>query len=79
VLDSGKAQARPFVRQTLHHWKADPDLAGVRDPEALEVLPEAELAAWQALWAGVDGLLGDAAFPADPFRHGATGGADSGP
>jgi hypothetical protein len=79
MLDSGNAQARPFVRQTLHHGKADPDLAGVRDPAALAKRPEDERAAWRALWAVVDGLLKDAAFPADPFRHGATGGAESGP
>jgi serine/threonine-protein kinase len=69
----------PRVAQALNHWKADADLVGVRDAEELAKLPEAERVAWRALWAGVDGLLRDAAFPADPFRHGATGGAESGP
>jgi hypothetical protein len=39
---------------------ADVDLHG---------LGPAEHAAWAALWADVDGLLRDAAFPADPFRR----------
>jgi Flp pilus assembly protein TadD len=79
VLDAGNSQARPFVRQTLRHWRADPDLAGVRDADALARLPAAERAAWAALWAGVDGLLGDASFPADPFRRRDAAGAASGP
>jgi hypothetical protein len=29
----------------------------VRDPDALARLPEAERAAWQALWADVEALL----------------------
>ena len=33
------------------------DLAGVREAEALAVLPEAEQAAWKALWAEVDELI----------------------
>jgi hypothetical protein len=37
----------------------------VRDPEALERLPEAERQAWQQLWADVDALLKKAA-PAGP-------------
>jgi tetratricopeptide (TPR) repeat protein len=79
VIDAGPPQARPLVRQTLQHWKADRDLAGVRDPEALAELPAAERAAWAALWADVDGLLRDVAFPADPFRRGRAAGAGSRP
>jgi hypothetical protein len=33
------------------------ELAGVRDPEALAVLPEDERAAWQAFWREVQGWL----------------------
>jgi hypothetical protein len=69
VLDAGDPKARPLVRQVLQHWKADPDLAGVRDGKALEAVSEAERADWRTLWAGVDGLLGDATFPADPFAR----------
>ncbi len=57
VLDSGGAQARPLVQQTLRHWQADTDLAGVRDAEALAKLPESERVAWQSFWAEVDVLL----------------------
>ena len=57
MLDAGGAQARPLVQQTLQHWQADPDLAGVRDADALAKLPEAERAAWRSLWAEVDALL----------------------
>jgi serine/threonine-protein kinase len=57
VLDSGDAQARPVARQALQHWRADPDLAGVRDSDALAKLPERERAAWRALWVEVDRLL----------------------
>jgi tetratricopeptide (TPR) repeat protein len=57
-LASGPPQARDAVRQTLQHWKADPDLAGVREPKALEALPEAERVDWRDLWAEVDRLLG---------------------
>jgi serine/threonine-protein kinase len=57
LLDSGPPQARPMIAQTLGHWQADADLAGVRDPEALDKLPEAERAGWRALWAEVDRML----------------------
>ncbi len=42
--------AAPAVKRNLEHWKADPDLASVRDGEDV---PEA----WRALWAEVDALL----------------------
>ena len=57
MLDAGGPQARPVVQQTLQHWQADTDLAGVRDADALAKLPEAERGAWRALWAEVDALL----------------------
>jgi Flp pilus assembly protein TadD len=43
--------------QALHHWRDDLDLAGVRDADALDRLPEAERAEWRRLWADVDALL----------------------
>jgi serine/threonine-protein kinase len=51
------AAETPRVVQTLNHWKADADLAGVRDAEALAKLPEEERPAWKALWAEVDAAL----------------------
>jgi hypothetical protein len=45
------------VVQLLQQRKLDADLAGVRDPLALEKLPEAERQDWQKLWADVDALV----------------------
>jgi serine/threonine-protein kinase len=60
ILASGPPQARQDVAQMLQHWKADPDLAGLRDPAALAKLPEDEQRACHALWAEVDTLLAKA-------------------
>jgi hypothetical protein len=49
------------VSQTLKHWQHDPDLAGVRDSDALAKLPETERIAWQSLWAEAAGLIDQAA------------------
>jgi hypothetical protein len=51
--DSKDAKIRAGVRKTLQHWQNDPDLAGVRESEALIQLPEAERDAWRKLWAEV--------------------------
>jgi serine/threonine-protein kinase len=61
LLDAGNAQARSVVIQTLQHWQADPDLAGVRDRDALAKLPADERRALEALWKDVDALLKGAA------------------
>ena len=45
--------ARRQVVQKMQHWRKDTDFAGVRGPEALAKLPEAERPAWQKLWADV--------------------------
>jgi hypothetical protein len=41
----------------LAHWRRDPDLAGVRDPDALAALPGEERDGWRALWDEVDRRL----------------------
>jgi serine/threonine-protein kinase len=56
-LAEGPAEQRLRVRQTLTRWRADPDLTGVRDKDALAKLPEDERAKWRELWGEVDGLL----------------------
>jgi serine/threonine-protein kinase len=48
--------ATPFVRQRLEHWQKDPDLASVREEQALDKLPEADRTAWRQLWSDVDEL-----------------------
>ena len=41
-LKAGTAEAIAKVRQSLFYWKADRDLGGVRDPDALTKLPDEE-------------------------------------
>lgn len=61
LLESGPPQARPAIVQNLQHWKQDTDLAGIRDVEALAMLPAEEAKAWRSLWADVDTILKRAA------------------
>jgi serine/threonine protein kinase/Flp pilus assembly protein TadD len=56
-LETAKPEDRSNILMTLKHWQKDTDLAGVRDPEPLAKLPEAERKEWQALWAEVDALI----------------------
>ena len=56
-LRQDDAKAGPAVQQTLQDWKTNADLAGVRDADALDKLPEAERTAWRKLWTDVDALL----------------------
>jgi eukaryotic-like serine/threonine-protein kinase len=56
-LESDPSHAKPAIIQTIGHWKADPDLAGIRDPDALTKLPDAEREAWKTFWADVEALL----------------------
>jgi tetratricopeptide (TPR) repeat protein len=63
TLESGPPQARAAVAQTLSHWKADSDLAGLREPEALAKLPTDEQGSFRALWTDVDRLLAQTGGP----------------
>jgi serine/threonine protein kinase/Flp pilus assembly protein TadD len=47
----------PALAGALKHWLADPDFAGVRRPQELAKLPEAERQAWQKLWSEVADML----------------------
>jgi tetratricopeptide (TPR) repeat protein len=60
ALESGPAQMRPSIGQTLQHWKIDADLAGIREESALAKLPADEQKACRALWSEVDALLAKA-------------------
>src|SRR5262249_45302699 len=66
LLASGPPQARQLIPKTLQHWKADPDLAGIRDPAALGKLLADEQEAGRALWTEVDALLAKAPDGAKP-------------
>jgi tetratricopeptide (TPR) repeat protein len=57
VMEKTPPQARPAVQRELQHWQKDPDLAGLRDKDALAKLPAAEGEVCRKLWADVDGLL----------------------
>jgi hypothetical protein len=46
-----------YIQPRLAPWRQDPDLASLRDPQALDRLPENERAPWRALWRDVDELL----------------------
>jgi hypothetical protein len=59
VLESATREVKAQITRSLRLWKADLDLAGVRDL-SLEELAEAERAPWRALWAEVDGVLAKA-------------------
>lgn len=53
---SGRSEDRAEVVSKLEWWQKDPDLAGLRDADALKKLPAEEAAAWQRLWADVEAL-----------------------
>jgi hypothetical protein len=63
VVEKGPPQERTLVQRKLQHWQKDPALAGLRDPDALAKLPEAEREACRKLWADVDALLQRARGP----------------
>lgn len=66
------------IVKTFSWWMEDPELAAVRNAEALAKLPEGERKAWEALWADVAGQLerargaaptGTDELPANPFAR----------
>lgn len=56
-LQTGKSEVLALVQRQLRHWQQDPDLASVRDREALARLPASERRAWSKFWAEVAGRL----------------------
>jgi tetratricopeptide (TPR) repeat protein len=56
LADQNNPEVKQAIQQQLAHWRIDPDLASVRDPQALDRLADNERAAWQALWRDVDEL-----------------------
>jgi hypothetical protein len=69
-LDKEPEKACPAVAEKMQHWLRDPDFNGVRGPEALAKLPEAERLGWQKLWADVAETLGRAADKPQHSRAG---------
>ncbi len=68
LLEKEPDKASPVVEQQMRHWQWDPDFAGVRGPEALARLPQAERQEWQKLWADVADLLARAQGKSAPDK-----------
>jgi eukaryotic-like serine/threonine-protein kinase len=56
-LKNSTARRRDSPAERLRNWQSDPDLACVRDADALNRLPDEERKQWQRLWSDVDALL----------------------
>jgi hypothetical protein len=56
LLETDESKAAAHVQQQMQHWLQDVDFAGVRGPDALAKLPEAERQEWRKLGAEVDEL-----------------------
>lgn len=52
-----KPEIRAVVARTLQHWREDPDLAGIREAEAVDQLPKDEQAALRGFWSEADESL----------------------
>jgi serine/threonine-protein kinase len=63
VLDGSTAADRARVRTRLMHWRTNADLAGLREPGALDKLPAEERAEWLTLWKEASALLTRATGP----------------
>jgi tetratricopeptide (TPR) repeat protein/tRNA A-37 threonylcarbamoyl transferase component Bud32 len=59
----GDTLARAALGATLDHWKADGDLAGLRDSDGLAKLSEIEREAFRRLWGEVDAFRVQAGVP----------------
>jgi tetratricopeptide (TPR) repeat protein len=57
LLDMDPARAAAQVAGKLRHWLGDPDFVGVRGPQSLAKLPEAERPAWEKFWKDVSDML----------------------
>ncbi len=56
-LDSRTPADHASATSAMRHWQQDPDLAGIRNPEALAQLPDGERKECEALWAEVQALI----------------------
>jgi serine/threonine-protein kinase len=64
-LDKQKTMS-PQAVAVLRHWLANPDFTGVRQPESLTKLPEAERQPWKKLWNDTAEMLARAPARATP-------------
>jgi serine/threonine protein kinase/Tfp pilus assembly protein PilF len=68
LLNKEPDKARPAVVQQMRHWQADADFGGVRGPQALSQLPEAERKLWHKFWEDVDNTLARAHAKTTPEK-----------
>jgi tetratricopeptide (TPR) repeat protein len=68
LLNKEPDMARPILVQQMRHWLADTDFVGVRGPQALSQLPEAERKLWQRLWDDVANMLARAQGKTTPEK-----------
>jgi hypothetical protein len=61
LLDKEPDRAPPEVVERMQRWLEDKAFNGVRGPDALAKLPEAEREGWRQLWADVAETLARAA------------------
>ncbi len=57
LAQAGPEKARASARRTLSRWQRDPDLAGLREPDSLNQLPQENQRAWRKLWEDVAAQL----------------------
>jgi hypothetical protein len=69
LAEQNNPAANKTIQVRLMHWRSDPDFVSVRDPQALDRLPENERAAWQALWRDVDELVIRVAKKNEPTKR----------
>jgi hypothetical protein len=70
LLENEPDKVRQVIVQylQLQHWLEDPDLADVRGPQALAILPESERRLWQTLWDDVADTLTRAQRKTTPVK-----------
>jgi hypothetical protein len=68
LVGQNNPAVKQAIQQRLVHWRRDPDLVAVRDPQALDRLAGNERAAWQALWGDVDELAKRLATKDEPTK-----------
>jgi hypothetical protein len=57
LQETNSADSRDLARKLLANWKGDPDLAGLREPSAMDTLTPDERNECLAIWQAVDNLL----------------------
>jgi eukaryotic-like serine/threonine-protein kinase len=62
-IRQGKPDQAKDARAKLRYWQSDPDLAGVRDDQALQGMTDTDREKWRALWRTIAELVDKPAGP----------------